>query len=400
FDVDTQRTVYPVDDIRLLPAREFPIDEKGRTRFRQRFRETFAGEATKCAIYKDISSGGLPAGIEYYLPLFFDATASLFDYLPPATALVLAGTVDGAIEQFWRDTKSRYELMRGDPARPLLAPAELFLSSEEFFIALRRFGRLDLRAPAAASAAAPAVPDIAVERKATRPLGRFSDWLEGAGLRVLVLADAPGRRETMAELFAEYGLKPAPCADWQAFRGAPQAFMLGVGPLAAGFMLPGAGIAVLTEAEFYRGAARSRSRGRDNRRATMEGFLRDLSELRVGDPVVHVQHGIGRYQGLVNLDLGEGSSEFLHLEYAGDTKLYVPVTQLALISRYGGVQADAVVLSTLGSGAWDRAKRRAAQQAHDTAAELLALYAQREARAGHAFSFNTHDLDAFAEGFG
>ncbi|MBL8473578.1 MAG: transcription-repair coupling factor [Rhodocyclaceae bacterium] len=398
FDVDTQRTVYPVDEIRLLPAREFPIDEKGRTRFRQRFRELFP-DATKSAVYKDISSGALPAGIEYYLPLFFESTAALFDYLPAATTLVTAGGIDGAVDQFWRDTKNRFDVMRGDTTRPLLPPSDLFLSSEQFFIALRRFGRIELRAGEAAGPTA-ALPDIACERKAARPLGRFSDWLDGAGRRVLVLADAPGRRETMAELFAEHGLKPAPCADWQAFCTAEQPFMLGVGPLASGFMVPAAGIAVFTEAEFYRGAARSRTRGRDNRRATMEGFLRDLSELRVGDPVVHVQHGIGRYQGLVNLDLGEGTTEFLHLEYAGDTKLYVPVTQLALISRYGGVQPEAVVLSTLGSGQWDRAKRRAAEQAHDTAAELLALYAQREARAGHAFNFSSHDLDAFAEGFG
>ena len=204
----------------------------------------------------------------------------------------------------------------------------------------------------------------------------------------------------MLQYFAEYGLSPAPCADFAAFADATEKLMLAVAPLTAGFLLMQAGIALISENELYAATARPRGRRTDARRASLDGWLRDLTELKIGDPVVHESHGIGRYHGLVHLDLGEGETEFLHLEYAGADKLYVPVSQLHLISRYSGAEPELVELHKLGTDRWDRAKRKAAQQVRDTAAELLALYARRAARQGHAFSFREHDLEAFADGFG
>ncbi len=398
FDPDTQRTVFPVKEIRLLPAREFPIDDKGRTRFRSRFRETFEGDPSRVTLYKDVSNGIAPAGIEYYLPLFFEETATLFDHLPADAAVVLHGDVPGSIADFWRDTKSRHELLAGDRTRPVLPPADLFLDDEQFFIACKDRPRLALKSQGEGPTTA--LPEIAVERKASDPLHRLKAFLGGFAGRVLILAESAGRRETMAEYLAEYGLKPSATADLATFLAGDTPLALAPGPLASGFMLPEAGLAFVTEAELYATTARTRARRDTRKAATMEGWLRDLSELKIGDPVVHLSHGIGRYLGLVHMDLGEGSTEFLHLEYAGADKLYVPVSQLHVISRYAGADPEAVDLHKLGSGQWEKAKRRAAQEVRDTAAELLALYAQRAARPGHRFEFKQHDLEAFADAFG
>jgi transcription-repair coupling factor (superfamily II helicase) len=401
FDVDSQRTVFPVPEIRMLPAREFPLDEAGRTHFRGRYRETFEGDPSRSPIYKDVSNGIAPAGIEYYLPLFFDKTALVFDYLPKDTVLCLHHDVPGAIREFWADTQSRYRLLGGDRSRPLLPPGELFLSDEQFFAAAAVFGRLTF-AVGTAEADAPAapLPDLAVERRADDPLHKLKAFAASFPGRILLLAESPGRRETLLQYLAEYGLHPAPCTDFAACATTTEKLSLAVAPLSAGFLLPQAGLAVVTENELYAATARPRGRRTDARRASLEGWLRDLTELKIGDPVVHESHGIGRYHGLVHLDLGEGETEFLHLEYAGGDKLYVPVSQLHLISRYSASEPELVELHKLGTDRWDRAKRKAAQQVRDTAAELLALYARRAARQGHAFSFREHDLEAFADGFG
>ncbi len=400
FDVDTQRTLYPVPEIRTLPAREFPLDEAGRNGFRSRFRDTFEGDASRVPLYRDVSNGVPPAGIEYYLPLFFDATAPLFDYLPKDALLLLHRDVPGAIAEFWRDTTSRYELMKGERLRPILPPAALFLSDEQFFVAAGRFARLTLPAAAGADSPAAAPPNVAVERKADDPLARLRGHLAAFAGRTLLLAESPGRRETLHDYLLEHGVDAAPCADFAAFLSGDAKVMLGAGPLSGGFLLRRAGLAVITENELYAATARPRGRRGDARRTSLEGWLRDLSELKIGDPVVHENHGIGRYRGLVHFDYGEGDTEFLHLEYAEGAALYVPVAHLHVIARYSGADPEAVELHRLGSGQWDKAKKKAAAQVRDTAAELLALYAQRSARQGHRFEFKQHELESFAGGFG
>jgi len=404
FDVDTQRTLYPVPEIRLLPAREFPLDEKGQTTFRQNFRERFEGDPSKARIYKDVSKGIAPNGIEYYLPLFFEQTATLFDYLPQTATLCLHHDVDATIRQFAQDAASRYKLLRGDPQRPLLEPQELFMEGEQFFIRVKDFARVDIVANASGGAnltacATAALPPVAVDRRAEIPTHAFQQFLQGYPGRVLLLADSLGRREIMSGYLKEYGLAPAMCEDFAAFLASREPFMLGVAPVQSGFVLDHDRLAIVTEGELYAQQARTRA-SRAAKKSNVEGMLRDLSELKPGDPVVHEQHGIARYRGLVNLDLGEGENEFLLLEYAGEDKLYVPVSQLHVISRYSGGAPETAPLHKLGSGAWDKAKRRAMKQVRDTAAELLNLYAQRATRKGYAFKLTQHDYEAFAAGFG
>ncbi len=394
FDVDTQRTVYPVPEIRLLPAREFPMDDKGRTHFRQAFRERFEGDPARSGIYKDITSGIASAGIEYYLPLFFDGMATIFDYLPKDALVVTHGDAPAAIAAFWADTRSRYNLLQGDKARPLLAPDELFLSDEAFFSASKAYGRLAIDNKNAETGK---LPPVAVDRRSDDPLGALKNQLAAFKGRVLLLAETAGRRETLAAMFAEHGLKPVACADFAAFLQSGDTLALGIAPLQAGFALDD--LAFITETELFAGSPR-RTRREAAKKASFDNWLKDLTELKVGDPVVHESHGIGRYQGLVRMDLGLGEQEFLELHYANEAKLFVPVAQLHVISRYSGADPEAAPLHTLGSGQWEKAKRKAAEQARDTAAELLALYAARAARQGHAFAFKDSDYEAFADGFG
>ena len=408
FDVDTQRSIYPVPEIRLLPAREFPLDEGGRTKFRSRFREVFEGDPSKSRIYKDISNGLNPPGIEYYLPLFFDHTATLFDYIGADALLVQHGDLMQACDRFWADTQSRYRMLSGDKDRPLLPPTELFLSVEQFFGAMKPYRRVEMQShvPAVMDAgetawqqATEALPDLRVDRRAENPIEKLTAFLARFDGRVLLLAESLGRRETLHQYFAEYGLKLPVTESWAEFCDGTTPASLVVGPLTNGFIATASRIAIVTESDLY-GAINTANRRKSAKRSNPEGMLRDLSELKIGDAVVHEQHGIGRYQGLVSMDLGEGSTEMLLLEYAGGDKLYVPVAQLHVISRYAGGSEEGAPMHRLGSGQWDKAKRKAAEQVRDTAAELLNLYARRAAREGYAFGFQAHDYEAFAAGFG
>lgn len=401
FDVDTQRSLYPVREVQLLPGREFPMDEDARNRFRARFREVFEGDPSRAVPYRDMGNGIAFAGVEYYLPLFFEQTATLFDYLAPDTLTVTLGDIDDAIHRFAQDTASRYQFLKSDRERPVLPPEALFLDGEGLHGHFRAFPRLALGSERNHPDFA-AAPDVAVARRADDPVARLRALLARAGTRVLLCADSAGRRETLAQMLAEHDIAPdVQSESVHAFLASEAHFGLAVAPLTAGFAIPGAALVILTENDLYPGHAAARhGRRAQERTSNVEAMVRDLAELRAGDPVVHAQHGIGRYHGLVNMDMGEGEMEFLHLEYANGSTLYVPVSQLRVIARYSGADPEAAPLHQLGSGQWDKARRKAAKQVRDTAAELLALYAQRAAREGYSFKLPLADYEAFAEGFG
>lgn len=402
FDADTQRSLYPVKEVRLLPGREFPMDEDARTAFRGRWRENFEGDPTKSSIYKDIGNGIASAGIEYYLPLFFEETATLFQYLPADATFALVGDIDASIKRFWGDTQSRYNFLKADRDRPLLAPENLFLTDEDFFTLAKPYGRWIIHQEDDASEISAPIPNIAVNRRVEDPIINLRSYLLKTDKRVLICAESNGRRETLQQYFNDFDLSLTLCDGYTDFVTSSAKWMLGVAPLHAGFELsPDLGnVVFLTETELYAGSGRRAGRRKQENVTQVESMVRDLSELKIGDPVVHINHGIGRYIGLLSMDLGEGETEFLHLEYAKETKLYVPVSQLHAISRYSGASPDDAPLHTLGSGQWDKAKKKAAQQVRDTAAELLNLYARRALRQGHAFEYSARDYEAFAESFG
>ena len=569
FDTETQRTISPVSEIRLLPAHEFPTDSEAQKIFRSRFREEVDGNPNDAAVYKAVSNGHFGAGVEYYLPLFFEnELETLFDYIGEDALFVSLGDVYAEANRFWSDVKSRYAMAQGDETYPPLLPQHLYLSADIFAGRLKNYGQVlpDV------SGKEHALPDLTVNRQADEPLQALKDFQTAFEGRILLCAESLGRRETMLGFLQQNGLKAKPVSDWQGFLSAHEPLMITVAPLAYGFKLGGlqsssqqqtiptsegegkavadqtefsasatnplpsplaqerkqsaaavsdglkaaavstesslplstsslhgqiqqqpapspvgegwgegkavaaqtefsvsatnplpsplpqereqsaaavsdglkaaavstesslplgtsnlhgqirqqpapspvgegwgegktvaaqGTIAVITESELYQYVARSRIHNRRKKHAAVsDGMLRDLAEINIGDPVVHEEHGIGRYMGLVTMDLGDETNEMMLLEYAGETQLYVPVSQLHLISRYSGQAHENVALHKLGSGAWNKAKRKAAEKARDTAAELLNLYAQRAAQSGHKFEINELDYQAFADGFG
>ena len=559
FDTETQRTISPVSEIRLLPAHEFPTDSEAQKIFRSRFREEVDGNPNDAAVYKAVSNGHFGAGVEYYLPLFFEnELETLFDYIGEDALFVSLGDVHAEANRFWSDVKSRYAMAQGDETYPPLLPQNLYLSADVFAGRLKNYGQVlpDV------SGKEHTLPDLAVNRQSDEPLQALKDFQTTFEGRILLCAESLGRRETMLGFLQQNGLKAKPVSDWQGFLSAHEPLMITVAPLAYGFKLGGlnspsqqqptpasegegktvtdqtefsaaatnplpsplpqereqsaaaisddlktenslhsvesslhgqtrqqpapspvgegwgegkavadqtkfsavatnplpsslpqerkrntaavsddlktenslhsvesslhgqtrqqpapspvgegwgegkavaaqSSIAVITESELYQYVARSRAHNRRKKHAAVsDGLLRDLAEINIGDPVVHEEHGIGRYMGLVTMDLGGETNEMMLLEYAGEAQLYVPVSQLHLISRYSGQAHENVALHKLGSGAWNKAKRKAAEKARDTAAELLNLYAQRAAQSGHKFEINELDYQAFADGFG
>ncbi|HEZ6329216.1 TPA: transcription-repair coupling factor [Neisseria meningitidis] len=568
FDTETQRTISPVSEIRLLPAHEFPTDSEAQKIFRSRFREEVDGNPNDAAVYKAVSNGHFGAGVEYYLPLFFEnELETLFDYIGEDALFVSLGDVHAEANRFWSDVKSRYAMAQGDETYPPLLPQHLYLSADVFAGRLKNYGQVlpDV------SGKEHTLPDLAVNRQSDEPLQALKDFQTTFDGRILLCAESLGRRETMLGFLQQNGLKAKPMSDWQGFLSAHEPLMITVAPLAYGFKLGGlqspnqqqtapaperesrgeskaaadqtefssastnplpsplpqervqsaaavsdgletesslypiannlhgqirqqptpspvgegwgegkavaaqtefsaaatnplpsplpqereqsaavvsdslkaaavstesslppgksnlhgqiqqqpapspvgegwgegkavaaqSAIAVITESDLYQYVARSRIHNRRKKHAAVsDGLLRDLAEINIGDPVVHEEHGIGRYMGLVTMDLGGETNEMMLLEYAGEAQLYVPVSQLHLISRYSGQAHENVALHKLGSGAWNKAKRKAAEKARDTAAELLNLYARRAAQSGHKFEINESDYQAFADGFG
>ncbi len=404
FDPETQRSIDKVESIRLLPAREFPLKKESVTGFRARFRERFDVDFRRCPIYQDLSTGITPAGIEYYLPLFFDETDTLFDYLPEDTQVFSLPGIEQAAEQFWNDVRNRYEERRVDPERPLLPPADLFLPVEDCFARLKRWPRIvasrdDLETGIGRERfPARALPPLAIEAKANEPLGALRRFLDEFPGRVLFTAESAGRREVLLELLARLKLRPQTLEGWPAFVDSDERLAIAIAPLDEGLLLEQPGLALIAESPLF-GQRVMQRRRREKGRDAGENVIKNLTELREGAPVVHIDHGVGRYQGLVTIEVEGQAAEFLMLAYADDAKLYVPVSSLHLIARYTGSDDALAPLHRLGSETWQKAKRKAAEQVRDVAAELLDIYARRAAREGYAFKDPQVDYETFSAGF-
>lgn len=402
FDPETQRSIDKVDSIRLLPAREFPLEKKAVTDFRGRFRERFDVDFRRCPIYQDLASGITPSGIEYYLPLFFEETGTLFDYLPDDTQVFSLPGIEQAAEQFWLDARNRYEDRRVDPERPLLPPADIFLPVEDCFARLKHWPRVvvsqDDVEPGVGRERfnARALPDLAIEAKASEPLAALRRFIEEYPGRVLFCAESAGRREVLLELLARLKLKPVEVAGWPAFSESRERLAITIAPLDEGLLLDE--LALVAESPLF-GQRVMQRRRREKARDGGDNVIKNLTELREGAPVVHIDHGVGRYLGLITMEFDGQAAEFLALQYAEEAKLYVPVSSLHLIARYTGSDDALAPLHRLGSETWQKAKRKAAEQVRDVAAELLDIYARRAAREGYAFRDPAADYATFSAGF-
>jgi len=407
FDPETQRSIDRLESVELLPAHEFPTDEAGIRHFRREYRARFEGDPTTSPIYQSVSDGHIPNGIEAYLPLFFDSTATLFDYLPASTLAMRVGSVDDQLEAEWSQIGERYEQRRHDRERPLLTPDELYLSPDTVREGLNQRAQVTLPMDTDRGAArgrdrvlsAQALPDLHSapgDETGIASLQAFIERFDGA---VLLTAETAGRREAFRERLQTAGLQPREVGDWSTFVAEQPALALTAAPLDRGFCLPEAGLAVVPESALLGERAEQRRRRQHSPDRDPDAIIRDLTDLSIGAPVVHEQHGIGRYQGLQTLAVDGVQTEFLTLEYSGGDKLYVPVASLHLISRYTGADDDAAPVHRLGSGQWEKARKRAAQKARDVAAELLDIYARREAQQGEPHIVPADDYAHFAAQF-
>ncbi|KAA1174835.1 transcription-repair coupling factor [Marinobacter salinexigens] len=404
FDPETQRSIDKIERIELLPAYEFPWHKEARSGFRNRWFEQFPNADKDAPIYQDVTHGITPPGIEYYLPLFFDKTATLFDYLPQQTLVFTANDLNQAVNQFDSETRARHEDRRHDRLRPILPPALLFLQQDELFGHLKSFPRVTMTPDRSSSGGAvncttESLPDVAMDGRATEPARRLKHFLKDFAGRTLICAESSGRREALIENLADHGLKPLTLDSWQSFLNDDTcALGITVAPLEQGILLPEQHLALITETALF-GERVLQRRRREKPTDTDEAGFRDLSELRIGAPVVHIDHGVGRYQGLETITVEGEADEFLMLEYAGGSKLYVPVSSLHLISRYAGSDTEHAPLHKLGTEKWSHAKQKALEKIRDTAAELLDVYARREARKGFSFENPKEAYRAFAAGF-
>ena len=406
FDPESQRTTETVNQLLLLPAREFPTDSEATNRFLNNWHDHFDHDPGQCSIYNDIKDGIAPQGIEYYLPLFFEQTATLFDYLPNDVQLFTHAGIEEAAATFWQDINSRHEEYGVDPERPILPPGEIFVPTEILFQHIKQLARTIISHQQVEERAGQsnlqlhAVPEVAVNAKLTNSLNNLQVFIEGIGadVKILFCAESAGRREVLTELLKGIDIKPTEVDHWQQFVTGDHSYCITTYPIDQGVYCPAQQICLITEGELF-GQQVMQRRRRSKASESPDYVFKNLAELKVGSPVVHIEHGVGRYQGLITLEVDRAIQEFLMLSYADDAKLYVPVSSLHLISRFGGGDQVAAPLNRLGTDKWDKAKEKAAKQVRDTAVELLDIYSRRAARKGFACDSNEEDYQKFSSDF-
>lgn len=405
FDPQTQRTLETVTALQLLPAREYPLNEDSIALFRQQWRDHFKGNPLDCPVYQDISHGLSSSGVEYYLPLFFEKTATLFDYFPKDSIILTLANDQAAAQQCWQEVHQRYEQCALDPRRPLLPPEFLFLRSDELFHLCNQYPQLRLHQEPLEEKTGntnlpyTGLPDLTIHHKLEHPLTALKNFVKETTQPILFCAESAGRKEALLELLQKHGLHPISIQHWQEFLDTSSPINIMISPLEHGFIDTAHPYAIIAEPDLL-GEHVLQTRRRRQQRQDPDAILRNLAELSIGSPVVHIDHGVGRFLGLQRLQTGGVDAEYLTIGYANDDKLYVPVASLHLISRYSGIDPDHAPIHQLGTPKWDLAKQKAAEKARDVAAELLDVYARRAARKGFSFKHPEEQYIAFANSFG
>ena len=403
FNPSDQRTLEKTDRIELLPAREFPTDKDAIRQFRERYREHIAGDPLSSLIYRSVSDGQVPAGIEYYLPLYFDQLETIFDYLPDDALFILPQQLDDDINGIWQNLAERYEQRRHDIERPILEPEQLFLQSNDVTQHISRHASVQTSVHKSTVEAnnldVDTPPELLLQTQSQQPAKTFIDYLNNYPGRILLVAETAGRREALNELLRDNHLHAQACNSWHEFLGSKQHLHITVSTIDHGLLLKHPAISVITEQQIF-GQRVSQKRRRKRATLDADAVIRNLTDLHIGSPVVHIDYGIGRYLGLQQLEgSGDMQAEYLTIEYAGGDKLYVPVTSLHLISRYTGASEESAPLHRLGSDQWQRAKKKAIKKASDVAAELLDVHARRAATAGHSYDVLHDEYTSFVSAF-
>lgn len=404
FDPENQRSTEAVQEIRLLPAHEFPTTEAAIEDFRIRWRSQFDARREPESVYMQVSKGTWPAGIEYWQPLFFEQTETLFDYVASDSHFITVGDIDLAMDQFLSDVDYRYEQKKVDPLRPLLPPAQLWLKKDELYARIKPFAQTCLSVAAIEEKAGrsnlplQALPELAVQQNSKEPLAQLRKFSESFNGKIVFSVESEGRREALTELLQGIKLRPTMSASLDEALQQENRFTLVIGATERGFIHPERGFAFVCESDLL-GDRVIQRRKKDKRNVNSDTVIRHLAELKPGQPVVHIDHGIGRYIGLETLEAGGIKAEYMMLEYQNEAKLYVPVASLNLISRYSGGAEESAPLHKLGGEAWAKARRKAAEKVRDVAAELLDVYAKRELKPGYKFALDRGQYASFKSGF-
>ena len=404
FDTETQRTIEKITEINVLPAREFPLNEQSQLLFRRAFRELFPGNPSQCPIYEAISNNQFPSGIEYYLPLFFEQTVSFFDYLPESAKVCLVENIQAHAEQFWQELSERYEQRRYDVSRPILTPATCFITPTELLTLANNYEQLRLfhnpseKKGAVVNFDIESGPQLPIDRKTEEPLSKLREYCADTSRRYLIVVESAGRREVLFDLLKPSGILPKTQTSWHEFINDTTPVNISTGALIYGCELKQKNVVVIVESQLF-GEQSTPQRRSSQKAIDPDLIIRDMAELRIGAPVVHLQFGVGRYQGLQHIETSGTASEFLILTYANEDKIYVPVTSLHLISRYTGVDSEHAPLHKLGTDQWQKEKKKAAEKIHDVAIELLDLYAKREAQPGYQYELNQNEYVKFTSAF-
>ncbi len=401
FDPENQRSTHTLEHIHLLPAHEFPTDDNAVEFFRGRWRERFDARREPESIYQQVSRKFWPAGIEYWQPLFFDTTETLFDYLPPDTLVITRGDLESSATQFLNDAEYRYDQRRVDPLRPLLPPNELWLTLDGMFAALKNYPRIKLETEqienkaGRENATLTPLPELTINHQLKEPLSALKVFTDSYKKQIVFSVESEGRREALLDILNKIQLRPMVCNNLDDAINAPTPFSLIVGPSETGFICEQPDFSFICESDLLgERVIQQRRRGNKKKQTNTETIIRNLAELEAGKPVVHLQHGVGRYIGLETIETAGICTEFVCLEYQKKAKLFVPVSSLHLISRYSGGAEEAAPLHRLGGDAWEKARKKAAEKVRDVAAELLDIYAKRATKLGFAFK---HQRDAYAQ---
>jgi len=404
FDIDNQQSIEKVDRIKLLPAREFPFDDAAIKHFRNAYRKKFEGDPQASRIYQDISHAVTPPGIEYYLPLFFETTETIFDYLPQNSITITIDQITDSASAFWQDVLERYEERRHDIEKPILPPQEIFLRENELFENLKRFPQIKLQHFKTEdrqgyynyNTLSPS--SLTLDVRAQHPGEKLHDFIDSFPGKILFTAESVGRKESLLDVLKGCDVHPGNINGWAEFLTTDQKLSITVAYLEDGLITENPATAIITEQQLL-GERVLQHRRRKKRDRDSEAVIANLVELDVGAPVVHEEHGVGRYLGLHKIHVGGYEQEFLMLNYAGDDKLYVPVSSLHFISRYTGSAPETAPLHKLGSQQWEKAQRKARERVRDVAAELLDIYARRKARQGYQYHIEQDQYSSFSNAF-
>ena len=400
FDANSQRSIEVINSIYLLPAREFASDHESISTFKSNYLSEFGN--INGFIYDEVNEGRFPGGIEFYLPLFFEQTSSLFDFFNNEPIIAYRKGLDEEMKIQSNELLERFELCQNSLERLPLEINKVFLNHEQFFRELKDKKQVQIQASkleqkAALNFSSSILPPLKIEAQTKKPLNKLINFIENFDGKVLIVCESEGRQSVLNDLLSSYHLTALDCLSWIDFINQNNKLCITNASLNEGILCNQ--IAIITENNLFGQDAVNQKRRRRAKHKDFDEAIKSLVEIQLGDPIVHEHYGVGRYLGLKSKTFDDNQQDFLSLEYANGSILMVPVAALNLISRYSGASSDNAPLHKLGSQQWTKAKRKASEALYDVAAELLEIYAKRQSQKGFAYPAPSDSYSSFVSSF-